>query len=353
MNRDGIWRCLVEAGYNAELTDGDTKLTVEFPTSRGPVTLVHGFPDELFRIPRFDLVDGHNFGKLAHVLEDGVGQGGEVCVADAGSTSVNIDYPELAYRDTVRQHVKDLTRLIDDPSYNHRELLREFAAHWEMLCRQDARELKEIFVGWDGNSAESLQVRPPRATQGVGLKSRHIALSAVVAEDPRLARVCESADWKTRQTVGKAIALRLKSLEPAPATRDDLSAWYFRAVSQVEEQACRLLRRLRKTSSLEYWLVLSGEIPDGEAMCAVHWHSPNRGPLPASVEDARARRWTVTPCCVRSLSRTSLVPRGGGSLNLGEKSVLLVGCGSVGSELAHQLTSTGLAGRGKTHGFEC
>ena len=36
------------------------------------------------------------------------------------------------------------------------------------------------------------------------------------------------------------------------------------------------------------------------------------------------------------------MPRGGGSLDLGQKSVLLVGCGSVGSELALRLTSAGV-----------
>jgi len=42
------------------------------------------------------------------------------------------------------------------------------------------------------------------------------------------------------------------------------------------------------------------------------------------------------------MSRESLVPRGGGSLDLSRKSVLLVGCGSVGSELALRLTSAGV-----------
>ena len=38
----------------------------------------------------------------------------------------------------------------------------------------------------------------------------------------------------------------------------------------------------------------------------------------------------------------SLIPRGGGSMDLTDKSVLLVGCGSVGSEVALRLTSAGV-----------
>ena len=342
MNRDYICRRLVESGYDAKLTDGDAKLRVELPTSRGPVTLVHEFPGELLHVPKFYLVRGHGFGKLAHVLERGNDQGGEVCIADAGSTSVNIDRPELAYRDTVRQHIELLTRLIEDTSYNGRELLREFVAHWQIHCREEGGDLKEIFVAWDGRNAESLKVKAPWGTQSIGLRSKHIALSAAVEEDTRLVGVRESAGWRNRQTVGNAIALRLNSLEPAPATRNDLLAWYFRALSQVDGAACQRVRWLRKKKSRDYWLVFSGETPDGETMCAVHWRSPNKEPLPKSVEDVEAGRWTLTPYHVRSLSRTSLVPRGGGALDLGEKSVLLVGCGSVGSELAHRLTSAGL-----------
>ena len=342
MNRDYICRRLVESGYDAKLTDGDAKLRVEFPTSRGSVTLIHEFPRELLHVPKFYLARGHGFGKLAHVLERGNDQGGEVCIADTGSTSVNIDRPELAYRDTVREHVELLTRLIEDTLYNERELLREFVAHWQILCREEGGALKEIFVAWDGRNAESLKVKAPSETQSIGLRSKLIALSAAVEEDARLAGVRESASWTNRQAVGNAIALRLNGLEPAPATRNDLLAWYFRALSQVDEAACQRLRWLRKKNSRDYWLVFSGETPDGETMCAVHWRAPNKGPLPKSVEDVEAGQWTLTPYHVRSLSQTSLVPRGGGALDLGEKSVLLVGCGSVGSELAHQLTSAGL-----------
>ena len=75
---------------------------------------------------------------------------------------------------------------------------------------------------------------------------------------------------------------------------------------------------------------------------AIHWRTRSKGALPASETEVEAGRWTATPYRVRSLSRESLVPRGGGSLDLRSKSVLLVGCGSVGSELALRLTSAGI-----------
>ena len=314
---------------------------VEFFAGGRTVNLVHTFPDELLDVPKFDLIRGHGLGKLAHVLTDGNDDSEEVCIADTASTAVNTDRPELAYRDTVEQHVRLLTRLIEDPAYNRAEQLREFEAHWKILC-DAAGESNELFVAWDGDKAEGLQVKPACGDCGTDLQRRPIALAGRLVDDPRLASVHAIAELGTRQVVGKAVGARLDDLEPAPATQGDLLPWYYRAVARADGTSRSALRRLRKKRSREYWLVFSASIPDGETMFAIHWCARSKGPLPASVAEAAAGSWTATPYRVRSLSRGSLVPRGGGSLDLRSKSVLLVGCGSVGGELALRLTSAGV-----------
>ena len=65
-----------------------------------------------------------------------------------------------------------------------------------------------------------------------------------------------------------------------------------------------------------------------------------KGRLP--LNRAESTDWKVMPYPVRSLSRESLVPRGGGLTQLSEWSVLLVGCGAVGGELAQRLTACGV-----------
>ena len=265
-----------------------------------------------------------------------------MCIADSGSTAVNTDCPELVYLETVRGHVALLTRLIENPAYNRAEQLREFDAHWEILCREEPKGLNELFVAWDGHEADGLQVKPARDDSGMDLRKTPIALAGALANHRQLESVRGIADWKSRPAVGKGLGVRVSGLELAPASRDELLPWYFRAVEQADVAGRRELRRLHKKSSRDYWLVFSAPIPDGQTMFAIRWHSRSAGPLPASGAEAEAGRWTATPYRVRSLSRGSVVPRGGGSLDLREKSVLLVGCGSVGSELATRLTSAGV-----------
>ena len=337
LDREGIRSCIAQLGHQARLTEAGSKLTVEFDAGGQAVMLVHPFEEELLAVPKFYLDGGHAFGKLAHVLPRAKGDLGEVCVADSSSTAVNTDRPELAYRDTVQEHVRLLTRLIEDPEYNRVEQLREFEAHWEILCRNADKGYDEIFVAWDGDATASLQVKPPRSASGSDIRKTHIAF----ANSPP-APVHRVADLASRQTVGKALGLRLVGLDPAPATREELLPWYFNAISRADVAGRRECQRLSKKSSRDYWLVFSAPIPDGESMFAIHWRSRSAGPLPSSSADVEAGQWTLTPYRVRSISRRSLVPRGGGSLDLDNKHILLVGCGSVGGELALQLTSAGV-----------
>ena len=341
MNRDCIRRGLLEAGYDAALDGDGSRLAVTLRVAGRALTLVHAFCDELLRVPRFDLADGHGFGRLAHVLSIGDGDGGEVCIGDVDSISVNRDRPELVYRQTVEEHEWLLKRLIEDPAYNRDELLREFDAHWKLLCG-DGKSIRELYVAWDGTATESLQVKPGRGNRDEDMQSKPILLAAGPATDPRLAAVRRWMGWYRRSTEGKGIGVRLDRLEPAPTEAELVPTWYFDTIAGGGRAGLRALERLQKKTSNEYWVVLCAEIPGGNALFAVHWRSRTKGGLPPSEGVAQAGGWKATAYSVRSLSRASLVPRGGGSLDLGEKSVLLVGCGSVGGELAHSLTSAGV-----------
>ena len=341
MNGIAIARSLSEAGYDVTLTDDRKGLAVAFETTLGRVVLDHQFPTELLRPPRFYLAESP-VPKLGHV---GIGSSGaprEVCVGDAESTAVNIDRPDRVYTETVRDAVAMLKRMIADPPHNRRELLREFHAHWRLLCRGPSGT-NEMFVAWEAERSETLQLRRPSSGGLDGsLVAAPVAIASSASDGGALDTVRSAAQWTRRPVVGRAAALRLKQLEPAAAPGDDLLDWIFSALTRVTEDGRHILKRLHKRTSRDFWLVFSGPTSGGDAMFAIHLRSRVAAVLPRSPETAKEQPWTLTPYSVRPISQATLVPRGGGSLDLRGKSVLLVGCGSVGSELAVNLTSTGV-----------
>ena len=277
MNTQDIHSCLVRAGYDAELVGGASSLSVAFEVGDRRITLVHEFPDELLKTPKFGLVEGFD-GKLAHVGVERNGKPREVCISDPESTTINTDCPEQVYLETVEQHVTLLTRLIEDPEYNRTEQLREFEAHWNLLCNST----DELFVVWDGFEPQGLEVRPPLQRSRALMGQTHIAIA--ISEQPE--SLCAAANWEKRQTVGKALSVSLSDLEPAPAVREKLLAWYFNAIRQMDLACRREYNRLHKKNSSNYWIVFSAPIPDGETMFAVRWHSRSEGRLPMSVAEA-------------------------------------------------------------------
>ena len=77
-------------------------------------------------------------------------------------------------------------------------------------------------------------------------------------------------------------------------------------------------------------------------MFAIHWHSHLEGPLPTSGTEAGGRALDGYPLQGQVAVAGVDGATGWWFLDLGKKAVLLVGCGSVGSELAMRLISAGV-----------
>lgn len=340
MNHKHIYECLDRAeGFEVDLEHKDSSLTVEFEVAGHRIELTHKFPKELLRIPKFRIASNVSQ-RLAHVGVNSNGDLGEVCIADQESTSINLECPERVYLDTVKEHVDLLTRLIENPDFNKCELLREFDAHWKILCRAgDGNPANEIFVTWDGEFTTTLEVRRPKdEKEPLALRNTHVARHQNESWTP----LNHATQWSRRPVVGKAFGVRLLDVEPPPTNCDHLLQWYFTTIDQSKLAREVKSLRLHKTRKQAYWTVFAAPIPDGEVMFAIRWQSSNKDRLPKSLEDAKSGDWKATPYAVRALSRRVLVARGGGNLDLSDKRVLLAGCGSVGSQIAMQIASSGI-----------
>ena len=263
-----------------------------------------------------------------------------MCVANAESLSVNIDVPTLAYETSVERHIRLLSDAIADPFWNQSELVREFRNHWGRLCELANTHRDALYFVGGTKRVDGAEIRTPDRASGGALVRCHLGLTHQVINAGGFEAIRGYARWSARSKSGKAILLRCASLMPAPRSMDELLSWYLRTMQLLDEESHAALRRFRRHPGRSYWLVVTADVRDGPTWLAMHLQSATERRLPLTESDAR--NWRIAPYDVRSLSRTSLVPRGGGSLDISGRRVLLVGCGSVGGELAQRLTSAGV-----------
>lgn len=339
MNREAILLHLRNCGFEANLTDDGNKLTVRETIGEQVVVLRHTFPIEMWRMPQFSLVESTKFGSLAHVLPMDQGQDGSICVNDSDLLSVNFAVPAVVYEESIDRHLALLRRLILDPDWNRSELIREFRSHWDIFCNRRGSDRRLYFVS-DSISNSSFQVKQPIRNQTRGIPSHFVGLSDDLENRKECAVLLRSLNWNDRQLKGKALVLQLNDLEPAPTNLESLGDWYLRCLERLQQKSANELRRVKKRHKKEYWLVFGASNGFHRVWFAIHLVSQSKKSLPTSKSEIDG--WKLRPVPVHGLDPDSVVPRGGGNLSLATKSVLLVGCGSVGSELAHRLASTGL-----------
>ena len=340
MNRDEILDYLKSLGFDACLTQDSSALVVTFSAGDETLMLAHRFPSELLGMPTFSLVGVDDSRQLAHVIIDPHTGLGAVCVAEPDSLSVNIDVPHLVYATSLQRRIELLRKAITNPVWNHSELVREFYVYWERLCLRAGTDMNPIYVATGSNGGGQLQIKLPERKGAFDIRAHHFALTQDLSDGRSLETVRRYAGWTSRPTVGKALLLRLTELAPAPASLEELPAWYRLAIGGLDDQSQEELNRFRMVRGKDFWLVFSARVSDWTTWLAIHFQSRNKGKLPITEEEIEG--WSLKPHRVKSLARDSLLARGGGEVDLGRHSVLLVGCGSVGSELARRLTSAGV-----------
>ena len=339
MNPEEIVAHLRAKGFEACFEGDGQSLTVTFKAGEHQLKLWHQFPDAIRQLPKFYLLAAETYGTLAHVTLITSGHG-SVCVQDRESISVNFEVPALAYEESLKRHINLIEKLILNPEWNRLELLREFYSNWEILCTLTGILNLKLYCAGDSKIPYSLYIKRPKRKTKVGIQGHFLGQDQKQSNNLAFKTIRRSLHWDSRQASGRAIVLALSSLEPAPVSLNDLALWYIDALTKLCPDSMAKLKHFQKHPSKEFWLVFCANTVSGDTWFSIRFRSKVKAKLPITINQCQP--WTIEPFIVRSLSRESLMPRSGGRSELAERSVLLVGCGSVGSEVAHRLASAGV-----------
>lgn len=332
---------LVEQGYDAELTAHDNLMYLTIRVRAGDTTfeLIHGREEQFTELPRFLLKDSTSFGRLAHVLPFNRSSYGDVCVGDRDSVSINFEQPHLAVELSLQRHIALIQKALEDPEWNMQELLREFHANWNFLLKNSDPDL---ILAAKEKHLELIQVYNPAACNRYGYGSYHLGITQHASELPDFLGI---APTKTvdRTQAGEGFVVTLSQLKPPPSSRDALGGWYFDTISSLPQSDYLALTKLVvKRRSNRFWVIFNGDTPSGTTWFGLQLKPKGKGKRTLPLKSSALNDWSITPVCVTVFNKERVLPRGGADTALIKKSVLLVGCGSIGGEIAYKLASSGL-----------
>ncbi|MDC9613059.1 ThiF family adenylyltransferase [Xenorhabdus khoisanae] len=307
------------------------------------VTLVHFCVDELQQLPHFFLKDPASFGVLAHVLKtQNFEEMGSICVNHLDSVSINFERPELAFEESIRRHVKLLRSLIVDSEFNQSELLREFSINWYLSTKNLMNKSpKTLYCTSLVTNFTKLDIYKPISSDSVMSIFASFIAQPYERNDQKIARFFK-IDSRLQQKDAIGYIIPLQSIDPVvPSTADELKVWLLEALQSLSpETKSRADKELFPIRAKEFWLVLNMTIPSGKSWIGLKISLDKKRTFPLTFE--KMKPWKIEPIFVEIFNKEHMLPRSGANLSFDNKKVLLIGCGSVGSEIAHKLGSAGI-----------
>jgi integrative and conjugative element protein (TIGR02256 family) len=345
LNYELIFSYFLDSDFDVEpitLFDNDA-LSVSFEVGSEIVTIVHICVREITKLPQFFLVDSHKFGRLAHVIpvpdKDNIGS---ICVNEQDSVSINFEKPELVFEESIKRHIALLTSLIHYPKFNDDELLREFNTNWELNNRALLGDnLRTLYCEPKKNVLELFQVyKPVHESPFMNLPSSWIA----IAKNDDHLNVDLFFNKKERQINKEVIAcvLPLQSVETnLPSNLEQLKDWLCDTFLRIDKKIQEFFTsKLLVQRAKEFWLIFNVETPSGISWFGIRLVNDSKKPFPNTVD--KMHSWSFKPLFVEIFNKDLLMPRSGAKKTLDSKKILLVGAGSVGSELADKLGAMGI-----------
>ncbi|EGY2004952.1 ThiF family adenylyltransferase [Escherichia coli] len=344
MNYSVILAHLNECGYKVSAIPSKTAevgfLTVELEISDIPVTLWHIAVPELSKMPTFLLADPSTLPRLAHTALYPESKFASICVNVPDAVSVNFECPELAFEESLKRHVSLLSQALTDSEWNTKELLREFEAGWLNIVEPDTTPFLCLT---ESETPEELCVLKPRKGS-VGLGKYHLGYAEGAVPDNIFSPINQLL--KDRQAArGNGFVIPLSVTKPAPWKKDELTDWYLDLLSDLPTNVqIKLTQKFAQKRSHEFWLVFNAQTPSGITWFGIHFSQKNssKGRKTLPFKHSHMAEWTLEPVIVLTFNKERIMPRSGAEQSLTSKKVMLVGCGSVGGDIADKLAASGV-----------
>jgi molybdopterin/thiamine biosynthesis adenylyltransferase len=278
-------------------------------------------PDFPSQLPQILLTPWDALGVLPHVSAPS----GVVCYKDSEGLLLDQTRPAALVAWALQEALAELAKGVRGE--NRVDFTEEFEANWLQLP--------------DGVLLRNVLDLPPQPSE---LRVFWLNGGVYLANDDRQIAAFLQQDNLGKYTAGRALYLPLPAGSFVQPPRPDRSFWTAAELRHWLAPGLAALSHSQQRAFLTANTSQSGVIviglprpSQGIALFAVSYRSPTgcHPLLPGS-------QATLRPMQVERWEPSYLVPRGGGQIALQMKRVLLIGCGAIGSVLAHDLVRSGV-----------
>ena len=306
------------------------KHTVEIRTK-----LPKEFPHKL---PQYHLVDRERYGALAHVSWS-VDSDAEICFGSSEAFHLNVDEPEKIVIHGLEKVLNELSKVLNDPSYNDSELKREFVAIWKRHVSQ--KDLSILCLAEPSSEILELQIRAPTSRNQSGLKRQIIAVCPKTSACNPQHFIKKESENTQRHNEGKGVLIPLLELIAPPSPGENIKIWWAKLLkSQPDQLKTQLAEYARHTKTSNLYIVCRAPTKTGHVWFSIHCEAASKQKIPLT--EKLLDNWDLKALTVNAITKENLLPRSGANQELNDKHVCIVGCGSVGGYVADMLASSGI-----------
>jgi molybdopterin/thiamine biosynthesis adenylyltransferase len=280
-----------------------------------------------FSLPIIKLLDEDFIGKIPHVNSSGT-----LCVEEGDSILVDYYSPEGIIETFLYQALKTLDRsslkVFKDELYD------------ELEGYMHGRSTVNSFYR-AGSSAEQLVLRVTQSSNL--LKPSNVIPIALASNTSEIPEGFSNTQKLNKLQLINIVHVPLNSPIVPPTTAESISNFILILKQEISVENSKILLKLLKKKTRinrQFFVLLSmprGTGQRSEFLCQFNSKVPSLHPILTDSTD-----WQINFFLVDRHNKEYLLERGGADLTINNKTVAIVGCGSVGSEIAMLIAKSGV-----------
>lgn len=315
---------LLTKEYRAE--DTEEGILVTFTIEEKKIKILCVLKDNFpFELPLMYLLERNNFKFLAHVSWNKNNRG-LICTGISKNRSIDYSNPNFVFEKCLLESINTIEKSLKNKDYNKKEIIEEFNAHWSNIT--------------EANNVAFNFIEPFTKIKEVKPFETYFKKFYFFEENLEINLNCEYIKkiQNKHRIIGKGIYIPLPEGILPPTPLECLKTWINNTLIKYPKLLKELFKLIHRKPLKILWTIFSIKLENKYLWFALKFESENKIQI-KTIEQLLTLK--ITPYSLETYNKSYILPRGG-AINSESKKVLLVGCGSVGGEIANNIVSTGI-----------